>query len=76
MPPQRSLKYRERLELACRIESKGHEMPAYSFYDRNDKLYLVSKEDASRCAKCVCRGGKCDVVGHSSSDWRSLEREE
>jgi hypothetical protein len=76
MPVHRSLKYKERLELARRIEIIGTEMLVCSHCERTDRKCVVSEEDSSHCSECIRCGRKCDVQGPSLGDWASLEREE
>ena len=75
MPVERSKKYKERIDLARRIELSGIEMSPCSFCERNDHKCLVA-ENSNRCSECARRGRKCDVSGPSSSDWAAVEREE
>jgi hypothetical protein len=75
MPPLRS-KYKERVELALRIEQSGFEMPACSYCERNNRSCIVASNDSGRCSECVRRGARCDVEGPSSGDFQSLLREE
>jgi hypothetical protein len=74
MPPQRSLKYRERILLVKSIESLGNEMSPYSYYSHHDRKCIVS-EPSSRCSECVCHSGSCDVQGPSTSDLESMLHE-
>jgi hypothetical protein len=75
MPPERSRKLRERIELARNIESHGIEMSPCSYCERNGRKCVVA-ENSSRCSECARRGHKCDVEGIPAGDWSSLEREE
>ena len=75
MPPARNKKFKERIELAQRIESRGVEMSPCSLCEKTNRTCLVS-EGSSRCSECVRRGQKCDVEGIPAGDWLSLEREE
>jgi hypothetical protein len=76
MPPTRTKKYKERLELALLIEAHGFIMPSCSFCERLSRNCIVSSEDSTRCNECVRRGGKCDVAGPSARDMASLLREQ
>jgi hypothetical protein len=77
MPPVRSKKYHERIELALLIESLGIKMilPC-SYCEKHSRPCVVTTEKSSRCNECVRRGNKCDVQGPSSSDLASLLREQ
>jgi hypothetical protein len=75
MPPTRSKKLKERLELALRIEELGHEMSPCSFCKRNN-LKCVVANNSTRCGECACRGSRCNVEGFPVGDWESLKREE
>jgi hypothetical protein len=74
--PERSKKYKERLDLALLIEYSGILMPTYSLYESNHRSYIVASESSSRCNECVRRGRKCDVKGPSSSDMSAVLREQ
>ena len=77
MPPVRSKKYRERIELALLIESLGIEMILPCTYcEKHCRPCVVATEKSSRCNECVRRGNKCDVQGPSSSSLASLLREQ
>ena len=76
MPPLRSRKYKERLELALLIEIQGDIMPSCTYCETNSRICVVLKENSSRCSECVRRGAKCDVSGPSAADLRSLIREQ
>ena len=76
MPPQRSRKYRERIELALLIESIGVKMPQCSYCEKHSRDCIVSEGNSARCNECVRRGTKCDVEGPSANDIASLLREQ
>jgi hypothetical protein len=83
MPPERSLKRKDRPsqarreELAERICATGFDMLPCSSCERNNRSCVLSSEEGSgRCSECVRRGVKCDVEGIPVGDWRSLAREE
>jgi hypothetical protein len=76
MPPERSKKYKERLELALLIEAYGLTMPSCSYCEANARKCVVAKESSSRCNECVRRGRKCDVQGPSAGDISTVLREQ
>jgi hypothetical protein len=78
MPPERSRKLKERVDLANRIERGGFEMSPCSFCQRTGRRCVVSSPDASRCAECVRQGrGSCNFQDDSPStnEWISLDRQ-
>lgn len=75
MPPLRSRKYKERVDLALVIESRGITMPSCSTCERAQRKCVVSDADSTRCSECVRQGRRCDVAGPSSSDMRSVVEE-
>jgi hypothetical protein len=76
MPPQRTIKLRERMNLVNLIELKGLVMPSCSYCLRNHRKCIVAEESSSRCSECVRRGCSCDVEGPSAGDLESLLREQ
>lgn len=76
MPPIRSKKYKERVELALLIELQGDIMPSCTYCEAHSRTCVVLKENSSRCSECVRRGAKCDISGPSAADLRSLIREQ
>lgn len=77
MPPTRSKKTTQRIELYKHIETQGLEMSPCSRCAKYDKKCLVAP-GSSRCSECVKIGGRntCDVHGPSPAEWEKLDREE
>ena len=75
MPPERSKKLRERINLARSIELSGIEMSPCSFCERNNHKCIVA-ERLNRYSEYARRGQRCDVKGIPTSSWLALEREE
>jgi hypothetical protein len=76
MPPDRSRKYTERLNLASQIEELGTEMSPCTNCEKHGRTCVVLNEKSKKCSECVRRGQSCDVVGHSPGEWASLRREQ
>lgn len=75
MPSPNHLKIKERITLSNRILSNGIKMTPCANCKKKGRSCVVSKE-SKRCAECVRRGVRCDVLGPSTDDWDSLQREE
>jgi hypothetical protein len=67
MPPDRSKKLKERIDLVRNIELSGIKMSPCSFCDHNRHKCVVA-EQLKRCLECACRGQKYDVKGIPASD--------
>jgi hypothetical protein len=67
MPPKRSKKLKERIDLARNIKLSGIKMSPCTFCDRNGHKCVVA-EQSKRCSECACRGQKYDVKGIPASD--------
>jgi hypothetical protein len=67
MPPKRSKKLKERINLARNIKLSGIKMSPCTFYDHNRHKYVVA-EQLKRCLEYACRGQKYDVKGIPTSD--------
>jgi hypothetical protein len=53
MPPERSKKLKERINLARNIELSGIKMSPYTFCDHNGHKYVVA-EQSKRCSEYAC----------------------
>ena len=76
MPPIRSRKYKERVELALLIEACGITMPSCTYCEKHSRRCILSKENSIRCSECIRRGQKCDISGPSAGDMMSIIREQ
>jgi hypothetical protein len=67
MPPERSKKLKERIDLARNIKLSGIKMPPCTFCDHNRHKYVVA-EQLKRCSEYACRRQKYDVKGIPAGD--------
>jgi hypothetical protein len=67
MPPKRSKKLKERIDLAYNIELSRIKMSPCSFCDHNRHKYVVA-EQSKRYLEYACRRQKYDVKGIPASD--------
>jgi hypothetical protein len=67
MPPKRSKKLKERINLVYNIKLSGIKMSPCSFYNHNRHKYIVA-EQLKRYLECACRGQKYNVKGIPASD--------
>jgi hypothetical protein len=67
MPPNRSKKLKERINLAYNIKLSGIKMSPCSFCDHNRHKYVVA-EQSKRYSECACCRQKYDVKGIPASD--------
>ena len=75
IPPKRSKKFKECINLARNIKLSGIKMSSYTFCDQNSHKCVVT-EQSKRYAKCAYYRQKYNVKGIPARDQASLKREE
>ncbi len=73
---ERARKDRERLRLACAIESLGDSMDPCSLCIRQKRKCVVDARRSSKCSECIRSGVSCDVRIPLAAAWdREVPRE-